>query len=265
MKPLIAFHKNNLLLIILFTIIIFSCINNSNNKKLKSKHKSHSKLRHKQTPQGHQLLNHFNAHRFNNLYGPKEPQEYQYVQSNLLQMVPTLNYSRIFDAENKYNRYKVTPESASHAMNPTPYKSGSYRNIAPDYHHEINPAIVGPQLEVSGDIEYPVNIRTPTFLGKNKEYINVLAHDKVNGDVFEDKTLVESPKYGYQNRVVNLSRPFSHHYDLRTGERISTSREKHLFGIDNAPEWKRKEEVVEDECKDKKDEEVSYAKNKYTK
>jgi hypothetical protein len=225
-------------LIIILLICLAALINTSLTKKYKKKNNK-SKL----TPQGFDLRNHYGAERLNSPYGPRDDQIKLHVERNAEEFFPMTN---IHNREKllKANNYP-TPSHYT-GMNPSPLKAGKYTNIAPGAVHEINPEITGPKLHVSGDYEYPINAKVPTFLGMTNESKHVYAFDKLTGEIIDDNVLVRYPKMGYENRVVNGRRQFNHHYDMRTGEKITVDPERKFHGIDTAPEWHITQEV--DEC-----------------
>lgn len=207
-------------------------------KKVKKTHKN------RETPRGLHLRNHYGADKLDSPYGPKDDQVSSYVERNSDNFFPFRNLDKREQLENA-NDY---PARGSYpGLNPSPLKAGRYSNIAPSADHEINPEITGPKLEVTGDYQYPVNAKVPTFYGMSNENKHVLAYDKFTGDIFDDTVHVRQPKMGYENRVINVNREFHNHYDLRTGNRITVFPKVQYHGINTAPEWKGRPKE-ENEC-----------------
>lgn len=213
--------------IIVILIITLLAIGSASSKKNKSKNKSHLR---KQTPKGVDLRNHYGTPNLSNQYGPQDDQIAQYVEANPDTFSPMLgmkNREKLIHA-NDFHKYYGYEEK----LNPSPVKAGDYLNIAPSATKEINPEITGPKLEVNTEIEYPTAVKVPTFYGFAKEYHPVIAYDKTTGEIMEDNVLINRPIYNYENRVANVARQVSNHYDLRTGERITVDPRITTHGID---------------------------------
>ena len=114
-------------------------------------------------------------------------------------------------------------------------KSGYYDNIAPSATHEINPEITGPKLNVAGNIEYPMAVKTPTFYGFKKEFVPVHAYDKSSGEIITEHQVLNRPVYGYENRVANVGREFNQFYDLRNGQPITKHNPPRAHGYSTLP------------------------------
>jgi hypothetical protein len=101
-----------------------------------------SSKKHKQTPKALGLKNHYGSPTVENFYGPKSNPFASHVENNLHVFAPFL-------AEN---------------------------------HRTVNPSIVGPKLRVTGEMEYPVHNKVPTFLGFKNELQPVEAYDRHEGN-----------------------------------------------------------------------------------
>ena len=191
--------------------------------------KSHSKSNAKDTPRGMDLRNHYGTPNIANQYGPQDDGVAQYVVANPDTFAPMLgakNRTMLLHA-NDFIPYPGYEKK----MNPSPVKAGDYTNIAPNASHEVNPEITGPKLEVNGQIEYPMAMKVPTFYGFSKEIHPVIAYDKLTGEIIEDNVVIDRPVYNYENRVSNVARGFTKHFDLRNGQEITVRPNLRKFGI----------------------------------
>lgn len=230
--------KSSIIVITLFLILLSNSILVSSKKarkNRKSNSKSHSKS--KEAPRATDLRNHFGTPNIQNQYGPHSDSIAQHVQANPDVYAPMLGAHNISKLKrvNDFNNYK----GLDNKMNPSPVKAGEYTNIAPSSTKEVHPEITYPKLEVNGEYEYPMNVKVPTFYGFAKEQHPVIVYDKATGEIIEDTVLIKRPIYNYENRVSNVAKKFTQHYDLRNGERIGVQPniKKHGFDTVNPDSW----------------------------
>lgn len=207
------FYTTNTLLkkvIIIATLFIFLHESTLSNKLKKHKIKL--------TPKGYNLINHYGISKFNNIYGSNSSLDDYNNKNHSSSHLSYHDYHRI---KNKFNNIIVPKEKSLHSLNPSPYKSGEFNNIAPDYKTDINPILVNPKLELASNYNSKIFKKNNVYLGTNKELIDVYAHDKKNNRIFEDKLLVNTPKFMYKNEEINIPTIHKHQYDIKTGHLVS--------------------------------------------
>jgi len=183
---------NFILLITIFAILLFTIISkNKKSKKKLSKHKS------KETPKGLDLKNHYGLANVGSPYGPTTDYA-DHVERN-----PDVYTPQRFAKNNNvadYLKFKPYP-GYEKKLNPHQIKSGDFTNIAPSASSVINPEITGPKVQMQAEIEYPSNVKVPTFYGFKKEFKPISAYDRVEGKLFQDKVVMNHPVYGHTDKV----------------------------------------------------------------
>lgn len=229
--------NKSLIFLTVITILLINIFYVNTKKSHKSHSHSNSKSRGVNIPDARDLRNHFGTPNIHNQYGPKTDSIAQQVQANPDTYAPMLGHANInrLKHANDFHQYK----GLDNKMNPSPVKAGEYDNIAPSATHEVNPEITYPKLEVNGIYEQPMNVKVPTFYGFTKELHPVIAYDKATGEIIEDTVLIKRPVYNYENRVSNVEKKFTQHYDMRNGKLVGTQPhvKKHGFDTINPDGW----------------------------
>lgn len=148
-------------------------------------------------PNAMDLKNHFGETTGTNLYGT--PHSYaDYVENNKEVFVPQF-FTKAKDVVNSLE-FKPYP-GYQNKLNPHHVKSGDFTNVAPNAEKVIDPEITGPKIHLQTEVNYPAHVKVPTFYGFKKELQPVVAYDKVEGRIVEDKVLINKPVYGYEDKV----------------------------------------------------------------
>lgn len=166
-------------------------------KSKKSKKKAH-KSKGKQTPKGLDLKNHFGAPNVGSPYGPTTDYA-DHVERNPDVYTP----QRFAKTNHVAEALKFHPYPGyENKLNPHHVRSGDFTNIASSASKIFTPEITGPKIHLQAEVEYPSNVKVPSFYGFKKEFKNISAYDRVEGKIVEDKVLMNHPVYGYQDKVI---------------------------------------------------------------
>jgi hypothetical protein len=178
----------------------------SKNKKAKKKA---TKSKNKGTPKGLDLKNHYGSANIGSPYGPTTDYA-DYVERN----PDTYTPQRFAKTNHVADTLKFNPYPGYESkLNPHHIKSGDFKNIAPSASKVIDPEITGPKVHLQAEVEYPSNVKVPTFYGFKKEFKDIAAFDKLDGKIVHDKVLMNHPVYGYTDKV-NISFSFKYRKNI---------------------------------------------------
>jgi len=190
--------KTIYLILILTIIVLLGNTVNSKNKKAKKKNSKHKS---KETPKGLDLKNHYGTANVGSPYGPTTDYA-DHVERNPDVYTP----QRFAKNNNVADALKFRPYPGyENKLNPHQIKSGDFTNIAPSASQVVNPEITGPKVHMQAEVEYPSNVKVPTFYGFKKEFKNIAAYDRLEGKLMQDKVVMNHPIYGYDDKVINNS------------------------------------------------------------
>jgi len=184
----------------LLIITIIAALQYSADSKNKKSKKKVSKSKSKNTPKGLDLKNHYGTPNVGSPYGPTTDYA-DHVERN-----PDVYTPQRFAKTNHVAealQFKPYPGFES-KFNPHHIKSGDFTNVAASASKVINAEITGPKVHLQAEVEYPSNVKIPTFYGFKKEFKNVSAYDRLEGKIVQDKVLMNHPVYGYEDKVNNI-------------------------------------------------------------
>jgi hypothetical protein len=190
----------SILLLTIIAIILVNVITKTHKKKVtktKSKKTLKSKSRQFDSPKALDLKNHFGTSPVGSQYGP-EQNYVDHVERN-----PEIYAPQQFAKNNnveKYLDFKPYPGYEG-KFNPHHIKSGDFKNIAPAASRVINPEIAGPKIHTQAEMEYPSHVKVPSFYGFSKGVKDIHAYDKLEGRIIKDKVVMNTPQYGYKDKV----------------------------------------------------------------
>ncbi len=184
----------------LLVLTILAVLDHSVNSKSKKSKKKVNKHRSKETPKGLELKNHFGTPNVGSPYGPTTDYA-DHVERNPDVYSP----QRFAKTNNVADALKFKPYPGyEHKFNPHHIKSGDFTNVAASASKIIDPEITGPKVHLQAEIEYPSNVKVPTFYGFKKDFKNISAYDRAEGRIIQDKVLMNHPVYGHEDRVIKL-------------------------------------------------------------
>ena len=163
-----------LLLLTTFALLVFTITSKIN--KSQSESLSNNNIK-QNTPKGFDLKNHFGTPNVGSTYGPTTDYS-NHVENN----PDTYSPQRFAKTNQVAEGLKYHPSKGDDSkFNPHHVKAGDFTNIASSASKIINPEITGPKVHIQAEVEYPSNVKVPTFYGFKKEFKPVTAYDRLTG------------------------------------------------------------------------------------
>lgn len=180
------------------------------------------------TPKAVDLANHYGGPQIDSRYGPSTSAE-EHVENNLEVFAP----QRFNKWQNVQKELEFKPYPGwENKLNPHQIKSGDLTNVAPSSSKLVTPQITGPKLHVQTEVNYPSQVKLPTFYGFKKEYQPVTAYDREEGKIVHDNIILNKPIYGWEDGVTNIKKEVNQYINLNNGEEIKQNKSIAKHGIE---------------------------------